>query len=345
MDHDFDYDLQRWGSFGHIEYQTKYRYIDRVAGMLNSSGLQVHQRNAVLEGGISIGRELKKKYKKKIDILDRVKRFLNPYPSKAFGCLQQKISPRAGDVLEDISKSYLVHSNKNSFFEIDKTIKDYFGKQEYPDSAYAVSYSLKQNPVVDMKEAMEILTLNYIKKYGKYISERDIGGSAAYFMLLSNEKNREDRTNNSIEEVYINLKYAVKGMEGSSYWLVSPKSYMSILKYPIWGLKVKENKINSMLKIIDSLSCKLDYWNKKYLKGDEIARKVLENLGKFCYENYDRPENIEFFVDMTKIFPRKSDEISKDIYEDLSDRNLNPRVFEKRAEEIVLAHKPQGVLK
>ncbi len=333
MDLDMDMDL-RWGD---IHAPTKafseYNNINKVVRDLNTAPLRQYQRTKILKSGVFIERGIRKKYGNNFKIIERLKRFFNPYIDKAFGCIQQDITPPSGEVVNDVTSSYVLNTNIKDFDYYDDTVKEYFDDE--PDSAYAVCYSFKRNPVEDLKTSYEILSQNYIKNTFNSLSIRDIGSGVTYLTLTSEG---EDSSSKSLEEAHELSLFSSKKIPSDSFWLVGPVAYKIMLKNLIWNRDISKNELYQVLKIIRSLDYKLDYWDKKYLKGYDKAEDVLEYIGKFCYENYSNPNNVEFMIDMTKLFPEKSHKIAHDIYQELSGKNLDYLSFEKQAETIVTQH-------
>lgn len=333
MDLDMDMDL-RWGD---LHAPTKrfstYGGIRKVVRDLNTAPLRQYQKTEVLKNGIYIERGIRKKYGSKTSLVDKIKRYLNPYVDKAFGCLQRKISPPSGEVVEDVTKSYVLNTTESDFDYLDETIKDYYSDEA--DTVYAVCYSLKRSPVEDLKKSSEILTQKYIKESVNDLARDDIGSGVTHLMITSDGEGRKSR---SLEEAHDVSIFACENIPKNSYWLTSPASYKMMLSDPVWNRDLSKRELYEMIKAISSVDFKLDYWDKRFLKGYDNVDKVLKNFGKFALENYDSPRNIEFMLDMTRIYPEKAGKIAEDIYKELSHKNLGYFSFEKHAEAIVESH-------
>lgn len=333
MDLDMDMDL-RWGDLhAPNKRYSNYGDIHNVFHNLNNAPLNQYQRTVVLKNGIYIERGIRKKYGNKTSFIDKIKRYFNPYIDKAFGCLKQRISPPSGEVIEDVTKSYVLNTTEDDFEYFDDTLKAYYSDE--PDTVYAVCYSLKRSPVQDLKESAVILRQSYLKDSINKLVRKDIGSGVTHLMMTSEG---EKKTSRALEEAYKTSKFACKNIPFDSYWLVSPVSYNIMLKDHIWYDCLRKRELYKIIKAIASLDHKLDYWDKKHLNGYVGAGKVLDNFGKFARDNYDSPKNMEFMLDMTKIYPEKADEIAEDIYEELSHKKLNYLSFEKKAEAIVQSH-------
>ncbi|MFO7791648.1 MAG: hypothetical protein R6W73_01515 [Candidatus Saliniplasma sp.] len=334
MDLDTDLDL-RWGDL-HAPSKafSEYGSINKVVQDLNTAHLRQYQRTQALKNGVCIERGIKNKYGKKTSILDKIKRYLNPHIDKAFGCLQRKIAPPSGMVVEDVTQSYVLNTTKKDFEYLDETIKNYYSKE--PDAAYAVCYSFKRSPVEDIKTSYEILDQSYIKECVKDLTKKDIGSGVTHMMLTSDG---ESSSSKSLEEAHAASAFACSNISGDTFWLTGPASYKMMLKDLVWNRDIDKGQLYKMLKLIGSMDFKLDYWDKAYLKGHYQAEKVLKNLGKFCYENHAHPDKVEFLIDLTKLFPEKAHKIAEDIYDELSSRGgLSYFSFEEQAETIVMNH-------
>lgn len=331
MDLDMDLDL-RWGDI-HVPSKafSHYSNIDKVVHDLNTVPLRRHQRTQVLKNGVRIERGIKKKYGNKTSLFDRIKRYLTPHIDKAFGCLQRKMAPPSGKVMEDVSRSYILNTTEHDFQYLDDTVKSYYSTE--PDAAYAVCYSFKRSPVNDLKATSEILDQSYIKKSVKNLTKKDIGSAVTYMMLSS-----ESRGSNPLEEAHATSRFACKNISGDTFWLTGPASYKAMLRDLVWNRDIDKKQLYQTLKLIGSMDNKLDYWDKAHQKGTYHADKVLETVGKFSYENHGDPDKVRFFIDMTKIFPHKAHKIAKDIYDELSGKDLSYFSFERRAEDIALDH-------
>ncbi len=333
MDIDIDLDL-RLGSLHTPEKRfSRYNNIHKIVKNLNKTRLMKCQRTKILKKGLYIEKEIQKKYGDKTSILDRIKRYFNPYLDKAFGCLQKKINPPSGEVVEDVTTSYVINTTKKDFEYLDETVKRYYSDE--PEPAYAVCYSFKRDPSDDINRSHNILNQNYIKESVKSLSKRDIGSAVTHLMLVSEGGNNNSR---SLEECHDDSLFACKNISGNTFWLTGPVSYKFMLKDIIWKIDVDRRSLYSTLRAIESLDYKLDYWDKAFSKGDNKAEKVLKNIGKFSYKNYQNPENLEFMIDMTNMFPEQADVISEDIYEELSEKDLDIFSFERHAEAIVESH-------
>lgn len=333
MDLDLDMDL-RWGDL-HAPSKafSGYRDIKKVVRDLNTASLRQYQRTEVLKNGVSIERGIKKKYGERTCLLDKLKRFINPHIDKAFGCLQRKIAPPSGKVVEDVTKSYVLNTNEKDFEYLDETVKSYY--RENLDAAYAVCYSFKRSPVDDLRNSSEILGQKYVKKRVNALTKKGIGSGVTYMMLTSEG---ERKGSNSLEKAHSLSGFISKNISGNVYWLTGPASYKMMLEDLVWYRDIDKRQLYEMLKVIESLNYKLDFWDKVYLKGRYETKKVLENFGKFCYENYNSPDKVGFMIDMTKLFPEKAHEIAEDIYEELSNKGINYISFQKQAEDIVRSH-------
>ncbi|MFW6141995.1 MAG: hypothetical protein ACOC53_05490 [Candidatus Saliniplasma sp.] len=330
MDLDMDMDL-RWGDL-HAPTKTFSHYgsIHKVVRDLNSSPLRQYQRSKVLKNGIYIERGIRKKYGSKLSIIDKIKRYLNPHIDKAFGCIQRGVTPPSGEIVNDVTSSYVLNATKKDFDYLDDTVEKYSVEEQ--DSAYAVCYSFKRSPVEDLKKSSEILRQDYIKESVTGLTQKGVGSGVTYLMITSDG---ECRTSKSLEEAHTNSLFSCKNIPDSSYWLISPVSYKMMLKEPIWNRDISKKELYETLKVIGSVDYKIDYWDKMFLKGHEKSEKVLENFGKFCLENHEKSENVAFMLDLTKIYPERADEITEDIYKELSHKDLDYNSFEKQAEAIV----------
>jgi len=330
MDIDIDLDL-RWGGF-HTPTKrfSRYGQINKVVSDLNTAQLRQHQRTKILKNGVYIEKSIQKKYADKTTIFDRIKRYLNPYIDKAFGCLQNKINPPSGEVIEDVTTSYVLNTTIKDFEYLDETVMRYYSDE--PEPAYAVCYSFKRDPKEDLKNTYEILNQNYIKSSVKELSEDNVGSGITHLMLVSNG---EERSSRSLEECHVDSLFACKNISRDTFWLTGPVSYKLMLKDIVWKIDVKKRDLYKTLKLIESFDHKIDYWDKLHLKGNEKAGKVLKNIGKFSYENHKDPYNVEFMIDLSRMFPEKAHHITNDIYRELSGRSLGKFTFEKHAEAIV----------
>lgn len=333
MDLDMDMDL-RWGDI-HASSKafSEYRNIDKVVRGLNHVPLREHQRTQVLKNGVCLERDIKKKYGKKTSIFDKIKRYITPHIDKAFRCLQRKIAPPSGKVVEDVTKSYIVNTTKKDFEYLDETVNSYYSQE--PDTAYAVCYSFKRSPVEDLKTSSEILDQSYIKDSVKDLTSKDIGSGVTHLMLSSEGENR---SSNSLEKAHAASEFACKSISGKTFWLTGPASYKMMLKDLVWNRDIDRKQLYEMLKSIRSMNSKIDYWDRAYMKDLYQAEKVLENFGKFCYENHAHPDKISLLIDITKLFPEKAHKIAEDIYDELSGKDMSYLSFEKQAESIARDH-------
>lgn len=328
MDFDLRFDLNslRWGKAGYFEHSKR-----NIINNLRSSGLEGKQVETVIDKGREVEKGIRSRYDSDLWSILKNRFTVLSYEDQVFGSIEEGTAPKRGEVLREVANSYLT---VDDIQELDILIDHY----EDPNSSFGLCYSSKKERESEIEENSELLIQNHIQDFGSSLSRKSLGDGVSYFMLMSEPEAQGNGVSNCTEEASENARKILSTGEDFTYWLLSPMSLKTMLRSPVWYTDSSEEK-SYIAKNIKRIENKLGYWDNFYLDGENNSKKVLENLGKFCCENPNKDYEFEVLTDLTKIFPESGGDIAEEIYENLSNKNISEREFEKRSEDIVLKYR------